>query len=131
MSIVLRALRLPEDYADLAKPLNTHWSEPTAAERLEEDDAKLFEVGHTYMDQNGLLAGYDRTRQVAVTDQDAIVGYVCMYHEYTGVGRDYRGRKIALALKMKTILLAKQRNAAYIRTDNESTNSLFCGSIAV
>jgi GNAT superfamily N-acetyltransferase len=76
MSIALRPLRLPEDYAELAELLNTYWSEPTTAERLEEDDAKLYEVGHTYIDDNGLLAGYDRARQVAVTEQGVIVGFV-------------------------------------------------------
>ncbi|MFB0846023.1 GNAT family N-acetyltransferase [Paenibacillus oleatilyticus] len=76
MSIELRPLRLPDDYEALAALLNTCWSEPCTAQRLEEDDAKLYEVGHTYLDDNGLLAGYDRTRRVAVTEQDVIVGYV-------------------------------------------------------
>ncbi|WP_084783545.1 GNAT family N-acetyltransferase [Paenibacillus sp. FJAT-26967] len=76
MSILLRDLRLPEDYTALAELLNTHGSEPTTAERLREDDSKLYEVGHTYLDENGLLAGYDRTRKVAVTEQDEIVGYI-------------------------------------------------------
>ncbi|GLI08488.1 GNAT family N-acetyltransferase [Paenibacillus tyrfis] len=76
MSIELRPLRLPEDYEALASLLNTYRSEPCTAQRLEEDDAKLYTVGHTYLDENGLLAGYDRTRRVAVTEQDVIVGYV-------------------------------------------------------
>lgn len=76
MSIKLRPLRLPDDYAPLAKLLNTHWSEPTTAERLREDDAKLYEVGHTYMDENGRLGGYDRTRYAAVNERDEIVGCV-------------------------------------------------------
>ncbi|RED58120.1 GNAT family N-acetyltransferase [Cohnella lupini] len=76
MTNTLRPLRLPDDYSALAKLLNTHWSEPTSAERLEEDDAKLYEVGVTYKDDNGQLAGYDRTRYVAVTEQDEIVGFV-------------------------------------------------------
>lgn len=74
--IEIRALRLPDDYEALAELLNTFWSEPTSAKRLEEDDAKLFEVGDTYMDSEGLLAGYDRLRQVAVTEQNVIVGYI-------------------------------------------------------
>ncbi|NEN84087.1 GNAT family N-acetyltransferase [Paenibacillus elgii] len=76
MSIELRPLRLPDDYEAIAALLNTCWSEPCTAQRLEEDDAKLYTVGHTYLDENGLLAGYDRTRRVAVTEQDVIVGYV-------------------------------------------------------
>lgn len=75
-AFTLRSLRLPEDYAPLAELLNGHWSEPTSAERLEEDDGKLYETGHTWKDDNGLLGGYDRIRRVAVTDNGEIVGYV-------------------------------------------------------
>ncbi len=76
MSITLRPLNLPEDYAALAELLNTHWSEPTTAARLEEEDGKLYEQGHTYLNADGLLEGYDRTRQAAVSDEGEIVGYV-------------------------------------------------------
>ncbi|MDQ6420190.1 GNAT family N-acetyltransferase [Paenibacillus sp. LHD-117] len=76
LAYTLRPLRLPEDYAPLAELLNGHWSEPTSAERLEEDDKKLYEVGHTWKDDNGLLVGYDRTRRVAVTEDGSIAGYV-------------------------------------------------------
>jgi GNAT superfamily N-acetyltransferase len=78
-----------------------------------------------------MAEGYAPERVIIATDGDKYVGVTNvlfkpqtngMYHEYTGVSRAYRGRKIALALKMKAILLAKQLNAAYIRTDNDSTN---------
>ncbi|MEV5026365.1 GNAT family N-acetyltransferase [Paenibacillus sp. LPE1-1-1.1] len=75
ITITLRPLQLPDDYEQLAGLLNQVWSEPTSAERLLEDDQKLYEVGHTWMDDNGLLAGYDRERQVAVNEQGEIVGY--------------------------------------------------------
>jgi len=45
-----------------------------------------------------------------------------IYHEYTGVSKSYRGRKIATALKLFSIRLAKQRKASYLRTDNDSLN---------
>ncbi|MDQ8737551.1 GNAT family N-acetyltransferase [Paenibacillus sp. LHD-38] len=76
ITIILRPLLLPDDYEQLAGLLNQVWSEPTSAERLLEDDQKLYEVGHTWMDENGLLAGYDRERQVAVNEQGEIVGYI-------------------------------------------------------
>lgn len=75
MTIQLRPLQLPDDYEQLAELLNQIWSEPTSAESLREADQKLYEVGHTWIDENGLLAGYDRERQVAVNEQGAIVGY--------------------------------------------------------
>lgn len=76
MSIVMRELQLPEDYEALARLLNQHYSEPTSAEALAEDDAKMFEKGHTWKDDNGLLAGYDRTRRVAITEDGQMAGYI-------------------------------------------------------
>ncbi|WP_141503594.1 GNAT family N-acetyltransferase [Paenibacillus luteus] len=75
MSITIRSLQLPDDYEQLAELLNQVWSEPTTAQSLLEADQKLYEVGHTYMDDNGLLAGYDRERKVAVTARGEIAGY--------------------------------------------------------
>ncbi|OMF29126.1 hypothetical protein BK133_18275 [Paenibacillus sp. FSL H8-0548] len=75
MSILLRPLQLPDDYEQLAQLLNQVWSEPTSAKRLLEDDQKLYEVGHTWLDENGLLAGYDRERLAAVNEEGEIVGY--------------------------------------------------------
>jgi GNAT superfamily N-acetyltransferase len=46
-----------------------------------------------------------------------------MYNLVTGVLPDYRGRRIAQALKLKGILLAKERGAAYIRTQNHADNA--------
>ncbi len=68
-------MQLPDDYEQLARLLNQVWSEPTTAERLLEDDQKLYEVGHTWMDENRLLGGYDRERHAAVNEQGKIVGY--------------------------------------------------------
>ncbi|MDG0795050.1 GNAT family N-acetyltransferase [Cohnella ginsengisoli] len=103
-SYKLRPLKVPEDYEGLATLLNTFFSEPITAERLREDDTRLFEVGHTYMDDNGLLAGYDRTRYVAVADEDRIVGYVWSWrapwtepgylNNTVVVQKEYRGQGI-------------------------------------
>lgn len=76
MAYALRPLRLPDDYAALAALLNVHFAEPTSAARLEEDDKKLYEVGHTWKNDEGLLMGYDRSRYVAVNEDDVIIGYV-------------------------------------------------------
>ncbi|MDG0811325.1 GNAT family N-acetyltransferase [Cohnella rhizosphaerae] len=45
-----------------------------------------------------------------------------MYREYTGVRREYRGRKIAQALKIRAVQLAKRQGAVYLKTDNDSSN---------
>lgn len=44
------------------------------------------------------------------------------YNLMTGVLPAYRGRKIALALKLAAIRYAKQHGAAYMRTNNDSQN---------
>ncbi len=44
------------------------------------------------------------------------------YSAFTGVLREYRGRGLAQALKLQTILLAKKEGMRYIRTHNDSKN---------
>lgn len=44
------------------------------------------------------------------------------YNAFTGVLREYRGRGLAQALKLQTILLAKKAGVRYIRTHNDSKN---------
>ena len=45
------------------------------------------------------------------------------YNMHTGVEQEYRGRHIALALKLLAIRYARQCGAAYIRTNNDSQNA--------
>jgi GNAT superfamily N-acetyltransferase len=45
------------------------------------------------------------------------------YNAFTGVLREYRGRGLAQALKLQTVLLAKQEGMRYIRTNNDSNNA--------
>jgi len=42
---------------------------------------------------------------------------------FTGVLREYRGRGLAQALKLQTILLAKREGVRHIRTNNDSQNA--------
>jgi GNAT superfamily N-acetyltransferase len=68
---------------------------------------------------------------VAVDGEDwigmAAVGFFAntqsMYNMFTGVDRSYRGRGIALALKLLTIRCARAYNARYVRTHNDSENT--------
>lgn len=45
------------------------------------------------------------------------------YNMHTGVLKEYRGRKIALALKLQTIRRSREWSAAYLRTNNDSENA--------
>lgn len=74
---------------------------------------------------------FDPTMQILALKGDEAVGihalrYVeetqSMYNLITGVSRAYRGRKIAQALKLYGILLAKSRAITYIRTHNHAKN---------
>lgn len=44
------------------------------------------------------------------------------YNAFTGVLRQYRGRGLAQALKLQTILLARKEGLRYVRTNNDSKN---------
>jgi GNAT superfamily N-acetyltransferase len=46
-----------------------------------------------------------------------------IYNGGTGVDRDYRGRSIALALKLEAIRRARASGAPYMRTNNDSQNA--------
>jgi len=70
--------------------------------------------------------------QFLAADGDQYVGLAAIRHDIdnntfynmmTGVMPAYRGRKIALALKLMTIAYAKQLNGISISTDNDSQNA--------
>ncbi len=127
MSIDVRPLLVPDDYEGLAALLNTHWSEPVSAGRLEEDDANLYEVGDTYLNGEGLLAGYDRTRHVAVTGEGRIVGYVWSWrapwtepgtlNNTVVVDREYRGQGIGGRLLRHLVHWGEALGATKLATD--------------
>lgn len=55
---------------------------------LADEDAKLYTVGKTYTNENGLLAGYDRLRLAAVNDNNDLLGYVnCWRAPWTEPGQ--------------------------------------------
>lgn len=64
-------------------------------------------------------------------DGDRYVGVVtlqqneqtqAMYHQFTGVLPEYRGRRIGLALKLLAIQTARAAGVPYLRTHNDSLN---------
>ncbi len=74
---------------------------------------------------------FDPTTQLLAMHQGEAIGIHAlrhvtetnsMYNLITGVRQAYRGRKIAQALKLAGILIAKERNITYIRTHNHSKN---------
>jgi GNAT superfamily N-acetyltransferase len=65
----------------------------------------------------------DGDRYVGVSNLTRITGSADLEVGYTAVERSYRGRGIALALKLQTIAFAQSARVPGIRTDNNSTNA--------
>jgi RimJ/RimL family protein N-acetyltransferase len=70
--------------------------------------------------------------QILAADGERYVGLAAIsiypedrhaYNAITGVLREYRGRGLAQALKLQTILLAKKEGVRYMRTNNDSQNA--------
>lgn len=86
-----------------------------------------FETWHRLFTENphqtadGVFLALDGEEIVGVT-MVAWTDSGALYNEFTGVDRSYRGRGIALALKVKALQWAKSTGAPYIRTNNHSVN---------
>ena len=71
-------------------------------------------------DPNLILLAADGDRWVAVAQLLKLThGY---YNGFTGVDRAYRGRGLSLALKVVSLMRAKELGAPFVRTNNDSTN---------
>ncbi|HLO01581.1 MAG TPA: GNAT family N-acetyltransferase [Symbiobacteriaceae bacterium] len=79
-------------------------------------------IKHKDARMDGIIVALDGDRVAGVTAlrQEGAEGN--WYTNYTGVHRDYRGRQIALALKLKSIALAQAAGAKTMRTNNDSKN---------
>lgn len=119
-----------------------------ADDNREESERKLYELyAQTHPDIPGFSGKYKNfewwrkwTIEIAdfrpetmliAADGERYVGLVhliwnketqSMYHEYTCMDREYRGRRIALALKLLAVQLAERFGARYLRTHNDSKN---------
>lgn len=86
-----------------------------------------------WVQQVSEAAWYRPDAQIVAADGDrwiglSALGYFAapqpmMYQMITGVEREYRGRNLALALKLLGIRCARRYGAAYIRTNNDSENA--------
>lgn len=98
-------------------PSNEGWSFPP----FETFSKHVFEAG--WFRADGQIIAADGDRWIGL----AAVGYYehtnAMHNTFTGVDRAYRGRKIALALKLLAIRCARKYGAQSIMTDNDSSNA--------
>ena len=71
----LRAIRIPEDYEQIASLLNLIEPNSTSAAALEEEDRHIPSTSSLRKDENDLLVGFGRTRIVVETEEGQIIGY--------------------------------------------------------
>lgn len=71
----------------------------------------------------GVIFAVDRGQYIGVTILQKHGDEGALYTEYTGVLRAYRGRQIALALKVLSIGFARQSGAPYMVTKNDVSNA--------
>lgn len=70
----------------------------------------------------GQIVAADGEQWIGMTAAGYFPATNSMYNTMTGVEPTYRGRGIALALKLLVIRWAKEYGAAYLRTNNDSEN---------
>jgi GNAT superfamily N-acetyltransferase len=76
-----------------------------------------------WFNPNGQLLAADGEEYIGLAAVQLIPEKKGAYNLMTGVMPPYRGRKIALALKLLAIRYARQHGAVYIRTHNDSLNA--------
>ena len=90
-------------------------------------DSPEFVAFHTWQKElprpEHILVALDGDRFAGVTMIEPNPAGTSFYTHYTGVRREYRGRGVALALKLLGIDLAREAGAVSMRTNNDSTNA--------
>ena len=71
---------------------------------------------------NGQMIAVDGGNWVGMATLDYYEETNALHNGFTGVDRAYRGRHIALALKLLTIRFARKYDVSYLYTNNDSTN---------
>ncbi|HLV97811.1 MAG TPA: GNAT family N-acetyltransferase [Ktedonobacterales bacterium] len=79
--------------------------------------------GASWFRPDGQIVAADGENWIGMAAVGFFANTQSMYNMFTGVDRAYRGRGIALALKLLTIRCARAYNARYVRTHNDSENA--------
>ncbi|HWI66603.1 MAG TPA: GNAT family N-acetyltransferase [Symbiobacteriaceae bacterium] len=86
------------------------------------DEWRLWALDETVVPRDCMILAADGDRIVGVTMLEMRDGGA-LYTGHTSVDREYRGRKLALALKLLSIRVALRRGAPYMRTHNNALNA--------
>lgn len=114
----------PQDDVLLKRFFDFWWELATDAPGMEGKTQPEFDVMKKQfesIDREGFILAVDGGRWVAMSliikESDEMY-----YNSLTGVHREYRGKGLARAVKLKAIEFAKQQGAKFIRTHNDSNN---------
>jgi RimJ/RimL family protein N-acetyltransferase len=86
------------------------------------EEWKKWNIGQTGVRPEWIHIAKDGDRYIDVFTLQQNEQTQAMYHEYTGVLTEYRGRRIAPALKMLGVQTAFACGVPYLRTHNDSMN---------
>ena len=75
INIKLREMIIPEDYEQLAELLNMIEPGSSSAQSLAEEDRQMPATSNLKINEDGLLAGFGRTRVIAESEEGQIIGY--------------------------------------------------------
>lgn len=89
--------------------------------RFEDFTKYVFEA--SWFRAQGQILAADGARWVGLSALGYFAQTNSTYNMHTGVLKEYRGRKIALVLKLLAIRRAREWGAAYVRTNNDSQNA--------
>jgi GNAT superfamily N-acetyltransferase len=87
------------------------------------DQFTRFVFNASWFNPDGQILAIEGNKAVGLGAVGYSVDTNSSYSAFSGVLREYRGRGLAQALKLMTILKAREWGAAYIRTHNDSTNA--------
>jgi len=101
----------------------SHFDIPAAEEGFPWfEEWRKWNVGDPRVHPDCVLIAAEGDKVVGSAWLTEIEGTKAMYNQYTGVLREYRGRRIALALKLLSIEVSRRYGAPYVRTNNHSKN---------
>ncbi|NOV02938.1 GNAT family N-acetyltransferase [Paenibacillus planticolens] len=86
------------------------------------EEWKKWSIGQAGVRPEWIHIAKDGDRYIGVVTLQQNEQTRAMYHEFTGVLPEYRGRRIALALKMLGVQTARACQVPYLRTHNDSMN---------
>ena len=114
----------PQDDEWLRRFFDFWWELAIDAPGMEgktQPEFQIMKKQFTDIDREGFILAVDGDRWIGMSliikESDDM-----FYNSLTGVHRDYRGKGLALAVKLKAIDYAKQKGAKFIRTHNDSQN---------